>query len=143
IFGLLEYLDAQAGACDLFQFAHDIHGSFVEVLTTVKGAEMLGMVDTPQRLVQLTLLGRKFVAAGMEERKSLWRAEVLKLGLVRALRQRIESKGGVLGRAEALQEVQQRLPREDAARTFEILINWARFGGVFTYSEDGQLLSTG
>ena len=50
ILGLLEYLDTQAGACDLFQVAQDTHGTFVEVLTTVKGAEMLDLVDTPQRL---------------------------------------------------------------------------------------------
>ena len=47
ILGLLEYLDTQAGACDLFQVAQDTHGTFVEVLTTVKGAEMLDLVDTP------------------------------------------------------------------------------------------------
>ena len=102
ILGLLEYLDTQAGACDLFQVAHDTHGTFVEVLTTVKGAEMLDLVDTPQRLVRLTPLGQKFVRAGMDERKPLWRAQLLKLGLFRALKEMIEVNGGELSREQAI-----------------------------------------
>jgi NitT/TauT family transport system ATP-binding protein len=141
ILGLLEYLDAQKGACDLFQLASDTQQSFVEVLVTVKGAEMLGFVDTPQRLVRLTLLGQRFVRADMEERKGLWRAELLKLGLVRALRQMVEVNGGELSREQAEAEIQQRLPREDASRTFDTLVNWARFGGLFTYRESAQALS--
>jgi hypothetical protein len=124
----------------LLQVARDTQQSFVEVLATVKGAEMLGLVDTPQRLVRLTPLGQKFVRAGMEERKSLWRAELLKLGLVRALRQMAEVHGGELSREQAVAEIQQRLPREDASRTFDTLVNWARFGGLFTYREDTRAL---
>lgn len=141
ILGLLEYLERQAGACDLFQVAHDTHGTFVEVLTTVKGAEMLDLVDTPQRLVRLTPLGQKFVRAGMEERKPLWRAQLLELGLFRALKEMIEMNGGELSRERAIAEIQQRLPREDAARIFDTLVSWARFGGLFVYREDAHALS--
>jgi NitT/TauT family transport system ATP-binding protein len=143
VLGLLEYLDTQAGACDLFQVAHDTHGTFVEVITTVKGAEMLDFVDTPQRLVRLTPLGQKFVRAGMEERKPLWRAQLLKLGLFRILEEMIDLNGGELSREQAIAEIQQRLPREDAARIFDTLVGWARFGGLFVYREDAQALSAG
>jgi NitT/TauT family transport system ATP-binding protein len=142
ILGLLEYLNGQKGACDLFHVAHDTHGPFVEVITTVKAAEMLGLVDTPQRLVRLTPSGQKFVRSDMEERKSLWRAELLKLGLFRALRQRVELNGGEVSREQAVAEIQQRLPREDALRTFDTLVSWARFGTLFAYREDAQTLST-
>lgn len=142
ILGLLAYLDTQAGACDLFHVAHDTHGTFVEVLTTVKGAEMLDLVDTPQRLVRLTPLGQKFVRAGMDHRKPLWRAQLVKLGLFRALKEMIEVSGGELSRDQAIAEIQQRLPREDAERTFDTLVAWARFGGLFAYQEDAQALST-
>jgi len=140
ILGLVEYLDTQAGACDLFQVTHDTHGTFVEVLTSVKGAEMLDLVDTPQRLVRLTPLGQRFVRSAMEERKPLWRAQLLKLGLFRALEEMIDVKGGELSRERALAEIQQRLPHEDASRTFDVLVGWARFGGLFTYREDARML---
>jgi NitT/TauT family transport system ATP-binding protein len=140
ILGLLEYLDAQAGTCDLFQVAHDTHGPFVEVLTTVKGAEMLDLLDTPQRLVRLTPLGQKFVRSGMEERKVTWRGQLLKLGLFRAVKEMIDLRGEV-SRDETIAEIQQRLPREDASRMFDTLVGWARFGGLFTYREETQALT--
>jgi NitT/TauT family transport system ATP-binding protein len=136
ILGLLEYLEAQAGACDLFQVAHDTHGTFVEVLTTVKGAEMLELVETPQRLVRLTPLGQRFVRSGMEERKPLWRAQLLKLGLFRAVRDLLEMGRGEVGRDAVIREIRQRLPREDAARLFDVLVGWGRFGELFAYRED-------
>jgi NitT/TauT family transport system ATP-binding protein len=141
ILGLLEYLDSQAAACDLFEVAQDTHGTFVEVIATVKGAEMLDLVDTPQRLVLLTPVGKKFVQAGMEERKPLWRNQLLKLGLFRVVKEMIEAAGGEVGRDQVLAEIQQRLPREDPKRTFETLVGWARFGGLFVYREDAQALS--
>jgi NitT/TauT family transport system ATP-binding protein len=141
ILGLLEYLEAQGGTSDLFQVTQETHGTFVEVITTVKGAEMLDVVDTPQRLVRLTPLGQRFVRADMEERKRIWRTQLLKLTLFRVVRDLIELRGGEAGRDEVLQEIQQRLPREDAARLFDTLVGWARFGQLFGYREDTSSLS--
>jgi NitT/TauT family transport system ATP-binding protein len=141
ILGLLEYLATQAGSCDLFQVAHDTHGPFVEVITAVKGAEMLELIDTPQRLVRLTALGQKFVRAGMEERKQVWRTQLLKLGLFRVVRDLLERRQGELRRDEVITEIQQRLPREDAPRMFDVLVGLARFGELFVYSEDAESLS--
>jgi NitT/TauT family transport system ATP-binding protein len=141
ILGLIEYLAPHGGTCDLFQVANDTHRTFVEVLVTVKGAEMLGLVDTPQRLVLLSPLGQRFVRAGMEERKQIWRAQVLKLGLFRVVRELLELGGGELSRDEVIAEIRQRLPHEDADRIFETLVLWGRFGELFAYHEDARMLS--
>jgi NitT/TauT family transport system ATP-binding protein len=141
ILGLLEYLGDRAGSCDLFQVAQDTQGSFVEVLATVKGAEMLELVDTPQRLVRLTPLGQRFVRADKEERKQVWRAQIAKLGLFKVARDLLELRGGELKRDDLLAEIQQRLPREDASRIFDTLVLWGRFGGLFAYGEDSKVLT--
>jgi NitT/TauT family transport system ATP-binding protein len=141
ILGLLEYLDAQGGTCDLFQVAHETHGTFVEVITTVKGAEMLELVDTPHRLVRLSPLGQKFVRSSMEDRRVLWRGQLMKLGLFRVLKEILDGNGGEISRERAVTEIQERLPREDAARMFNTLIGWGRFGGLFSYEEEAQALS--
>lgn len=141
ILGLLEYLDTHAGACDLFQVTHDTHGTFGAVLTTVKGAEMLDLVETPQRLVRLTPLGQRFVRSGMEDRKPILRAQLFRLGLFRALKEIVDRNGGELSRENAILEIQRRLPSEDACRMFDTLVAWARFGGLFTYREDAHALS--
>ena len=141
ILGLLEYLEAQGHAVDLFQVAHDTHGTFVEVLTTVKGAEMLELVDTPQRLVQLTTIGREFVRSSMEQRKVIWREQLLKLALFRLVQDMIDREGGEVSSDAVIREIQRRLPREDAARTFETLVGWARFGELFVYRGESDSLS--
>src|SRR5262249_20268628 len=131
ILGLLEYLEAHGGTSDLFQVTQETHGTFVEVITTGKGAEMLDIGDTPQRLVRLTPLGQRFVRADMEERKRIWRTQLLKLTLFRVVRDLIELRGGERGRGAVLREIQERLPREDAGRQFDTLVGWARFGQLF------------
>jgi NitT/TauT family transport system ATP-binding protein len=135
ILGLLEYLETQGGTCDLFQLAHDTRGTFVEVLSTVKGAEMLEFVSTPQRFVLFTPVGQRFVRASMEERQRIWNGQLLKLAIFRVVRDLLEARGGEVPRDEVIREIQQRFPREDPARVFETLINWGRFGELFTYSD--------
>ena len=143
ILGLLEYLDTQGGGCDLYQLAHDTHATFVEVLAIVKGAEMLDLVDTPQRLVRLTPLGQRFVRSSMEERKRIWNGQLLKLAIFRVVRDMLEKGGGEVARDEVVREIQQRFPREDAARIFDVLVTWGRFGELFTYHDPpGHLVAS-
>jgi NitT/TauT family transport system ATP-binding protein len=139
--GLVEYLAAHGGAADLFQVASDTHFTFVEVLGTVKGTEMLDLVDTPQRLVRLTPLGQQFVKADMEERQRLWRGQLLKLGLFRVVLDLLDLGGGERGRDTVLAEIRQRLPREDPEKIFDTLVQWGRFGEALSYREEDRVLS--
>jgi len=139
--GLLEFLDAQGGTCDLFQVVAHTHVPFEKVLTTVKGLEMLELVDTPKRSVNLTPLGRKFVQEGMDERKLIWRDQLLELKLFRVVRELLELREGELSREELVQEISSRLPMEDSEHTFETLVAWGRFGELFAYRKDRGVLT--
>ena len=139
--GLLEFLDAQGGSCDLFQVVAHTHVPFEKVLTTVKGLEMLELVDTPKRSVNLTPLGRKFVQEGMDERKLIWRDQLLELKLFRVVRELLELREGELSREELVQEISSRLPMEDSEHTFETLVAWGRFGELFAYRKDRGVLT--
>jgi NitT/TauT family transport system ATP-binding protein len=141
VLGLLEYLDRRSGSSDLYQVAHDTHGTFEETLTTVKGAEMLGFVDTPQRFVLLTPLGYRFVHAPMEERVTIWRERILRLRLFQAVLVLFRVEGRELSRDRVVGEIAQRLPREDATRVFETLVAWGRFGDLFTFTEAAGVLA--
>ena len=109
----------------------------------VKAAEMLDLVDTPRRLVVLTPLGQRFAAGSPEEQKRIWGERALALRLFRVTRDLIELHGGELPKKELLQEISNRLPTEDPEATFEILIAWARRGGLFAYSEETERLTRG
>ncbi len=141
ILGLLEFLETQGGTSDLFLVASHTHVPFEKVLTTVKAAEMLDLVDTPKRAVLLTPLGKRFVNANMDDRKDLWRAQLLELRLFRVVREMVDLEDGELPKEALLQELATRLPMEDPELTFETVVAWGRFGELFAYREERGVLT--
>ena len=139
--GLLEFLDAHGWICDLFQVVAHTNVPFEKVLTAVKGLEMLEFVETPKRSVELTLLGQKFVQSGMEERKKIWRKQLLKLKLFRVVQELLELHEGELSKEELIQEIANRLPMEDSEHTFKIIVAWGRFGELFAYRKERDMLT--
>ncbi|MCE1230104.1 MAG: nitrate/sulfonate/bicarbonate ABC transporter ATP-binding protein [Firmicutes bacterium] len=141
IMGLLEFLEAQGGSCDIFQVATQTHVPFESVLTTAKAAEMLDFVDTPKRGLTFTPIGLRFMAADMDKRKDIWRAQLLQLRLFRVVREMMQLREGELPKEELLHEIAQRLPMEDAEETFGTLVAWGRFGELFAYREETEVLT--
>lgn len=141
ILGLLEYLETQGGTADLFQVAAATHVTFEKILSSVKGAEMLDFVDTPKRQVILTALGQRFIRANMDDRKDIWKAQLLELRLFRLVQELLELHHGELKESELLAELQQRLPMENSEQTFETLVTWGRFGELFAYREERGVLT--
>jgi len=139
--GLLELLEARGGTSDLFQVVAHTHVAFEKVLTTVKGLEMLELVETPKRMVQLTPLGLEFVQAGMDDRKVIWRKQLLELKLFRVVKQLLDLREGELSREEVIQEITGRLPMEDPELTFETIVAWGRFGELFAYHKHRGVLT--
>ncbi|MBI4912432.1 MAG: nitrate/sulfonate/bicarbonate ABC transporter ATP-binding protein [Acidobacteria bacterium] len=141
ILGLMEFLEAQGGQCDLFVVASQTHVPFEFVLTTVKAAEMLDFVDTPKRSVKFTDIGKRFLTLDMDARKDLWREQLLKLRLFRVVMELLDLREGRLHKEELLHEIAHRLPTENAEQTFGTLVAWARFGELFAYREDEAVIT--
>ena len=139
--GLMEYLETQGGSSELFQVVAQTHVPFEKVLSAVKASEMLDFVDTPKRLVILTPLGIRFIRAGMEERKGIWKARLLDLKLFRVVQEQLELHDGELTREDLIAEIQLRLPMENPEQTFETLVAWGRFGELFAYREEKGVLT--
>ena len=104
-------------------------------------AEMMDFVDTPKRQVILSPLGKRFINASMDERKDIWRAQLLELKLFRVVRDMITMHEGELTREDLILEIQQRLPMENPEQTFDTLVTWGRFGELFAYREDRGVLT--
>lgn len=141
LLGTLEYLATQGGSCDIFQVVAQTHVPFEKVLTAVKGLEMLELVETPKRSVHLTPLGHRFVEAGMDERKLIWRDQLLELKLFRVVREMLDMREGELPKEELIQEISTRLPMEDPEHTFETIVAWGRFAEIFAYREEKEVLT--
>jgi NitT/TauT family transport system ATP-binding protein len=136
IVGLLEYLHARGGKEDLFRIAQDSRHKFDRMLSIVKAAELLNFVETPKRLVVLEPDGERFLQADAEQRKVLWREQLLKLGLFRLVNETMQRQPDhTIDRDFLLETLILRLPEENAEKLFETFIRWARFGNLFAYDE--------
>ena len=139
IIGLLEYLDARGGKQEIFRIASDTNHGFGDMIAIVKAAEMLNFVDTPKRTVELDVDGRKFVAAGPEDRKGIWRDQLLKLRLFRDVVDVLNRQGKrEIDRDFILETIILHLPQENYEKIFHTLVTWARYGDLFSYDESRE-----
>src|SRR5260370_31749173 len=81
ILGLCEILDDHEGKEDVYRLAQDLHTPFGELLLVVKGAEMLGLVETPGGDAVLTPLGKSILDSKMSAKKQILKEQMLKLRL--------------------------------------------------------------
>jgi NitT/TauT family transport system ATP-binding protein len=142
IVGLLEYLDARSGTDELFRIVSDTHKEFGRVITVVKAAEMLDFVDTPKRNVVLAADGQRLLKALLpEERKAIWKEQLLKLRLFRDVADVLKRQGEAgVDRDFVLETLALALPDENLERTFDTLVAWGQVGELFQYDEDRERL---
>jgi NitT/TauT family transport system ATP-binding protein len=142
IVGLLEYLDSHGGRDDVFRIAQETGRAYAPVIEIVEGAELLGFVETPKRLVVLTPIGRRFLDADSAGRQALWRERLLNLRLFREISEALDRQAGrPLERDFVLETLVLRLPFEDCLRQFDTLMKWSRFGGLFALDEHSGALT--
>lgn len=136
IVGLLEYLDARGGKDEIFHIASDTRRQFDEIIRVVEAAEMLEFVDTPRRMVVLDDCGRLLLSAIPEDRKAVWRDQLLKLRLFREVFGAIQrAPGQSVDRDFVMETIIMRLPGENYESQFQTFIRWARFGNLLAYDE--------
>jgi NitT/TauT family transport system ATP-binding protein len=142
IVGLLEYLDARGGKEEIFRIANDTNCEFGRMIGIVEAAELLDFVDTPKRMVVLEPDGKRFVHAAPEERKAIWKAQLLKLRLFQCMNEVLQRQPDhAVERDFLLETLVMRLPQENCERVCHTFIGWARFGNLFAYDEVRQIIS--
>ena len=100
----------------------------------------MDFVDTPKQNVVLTELGRKFLAASINDRKTLWRQQLLGMRLFDIVTGMVKRPDRLaLPHDIVLEQLAILLPHEDPERLFEILVGWGRYGELFGYNADERL----
>jgi NitT/TauT family transport system ATP-binding protein len=141
ILGLLKILDRREGRAEVFALVDKLGREFGKILAVVKGAELLDFVDTPGQAVLLTRKGREFLAAGVPERKQLFRRQVSRLRLFSdVVRQIRGSDRGEIDEYGVLTQLALNLPYEDAEQQFKTVVNWGRQADLFDYDPNRQKL---
>jgi NitT/TauT family transport system ATP-binding protein len=142
IVGLLEYLDARGGRQDIFRIAADTNRQFDDMIRVVRAAELLDYVDTPKRMVVFEPEGQRFVRATPEERKAIWREHLLRLRLFHDIYEVLQREPThEIDRDFVLETIIMHMPQENYEKMFATFVRWARFGDLFAYDENTEMLS--
>ncbi len=142
ILGLLEHLAKQEGKNDVVRIADATNREFSHLVTIVKAAEMLGFVDTALQMVILSDVGQRFVEGTPEERKKIWREQLLTLRLFQEVYDVLERQPDrTVDTDFILETIVTRMPYENYEKVFNTFIRWARFGDLFVYDETTHRLS--
>ena len=81
---------------------------------------------------------------GPEQRKALWREQLLTLRLFHDVHELIQrSPDHVIDRDFVLETIVTRMPYENYEKVFSTFIRWSRFGDLFAYDETVQVISLG
>jgi NitT/TauT family transport system ATP-binding protein len=142
IVGLVEYLDAHGSKEDVFRITQETNQEFGHVISVVKAAEMLDLVDTPKRMVELTPVGVRFVKASLQDRHELWQRQLLTIRLfIDTSEMLARAPGHALDKDVLLETIALRLPSEDYEKTFDTLMRWGRYGRLLAYDETSERVS--
>jgi len=115
---------------------------FGHVIAITKPAELLNFVDTPKQEIVLSATGQRFIKADPEERKRIWRDQLLRFRLFQDVQAALEQRPDHAIAGNTVREmIIIAMPREDYEAMFDTVVRWARFGNLFAYEEDADRLS--
>jgi cobalt-zinc-cadmium resistance protein CzcA len=136
VISLLEYLDRRGEEADLAEIAEETNREYTRVVYIVNAAEMLELVDTPLHVVVLTGKGKRLVLAKPEERKDIWREQLLHLNLFKEVYEVLQRQPDrVVDSDFVLETIVTRMPYENYEKVFATFVHWSRFGELFSYDE--------
>ncbi len=142
MFGLLEILNDQGGSMNLFDIDALTEWDFGRTIAVVKGAELLGLVDTPKNRVLTTPFGTRILQATPMERKRLVREPVLQIGTFVTLVKDLAQTPDEPRRGDIIRDMlAARLPGEPASVLFDTIVNWGRWCQLFSYDAATDELS--
>jgi NitT/TauT family transport system ATP-binding protein len=142
IVGLLRVLEDSQEVIDVFELSAQIGKEFGETIAIVKGAEMLGLVDTPKDDVHMTQVGWYFLAAPLPARKALFKQAIMKLRLFQIVSAHLdESEGGTIDGASLREELATLLPYDQPSKLFETIVEWGRYAEILDYDENADRIT--
>jgi NitT/TauT family transport system ATP-binding protein len=124
---------------NIYDISDEIGKEFGETISIVKAAEILDLVDTPKHSVQLTDLGRQFVAADRSARRVIFAEQVFKLRLFHIILALLAEYEEV-DAGQVVQDIATALPYDNPEKTFQTMIAWGRYGGLMDFNAKTRMV---
>ena len=139
ILGLMSILDDTPDLSNIYDISDEIGKEFGETIAILKAAEILDLIDTPKQEVRFTELGRRFMAADRQGKRTIFAEQVFKLRLfhiVLALLKEYEE----IDADQVIRDIASALPYDNPEKTFEVMIAWGRYAGLMDYNAKTRMV---
>lgn len=137
IFGLMEIVHDHGDQMNVFELHRWKGHDFGHTLAVVMAGEMLDFLETPKERVLLTQLGKQFLASDIHQKKTLFRTQLLRLGIFRRILEMLETSPTRRVKRQAVIDdfaKQFRLRADEAEHLCNATIAWGRFGECLGYA---------
>jgi NitT/TauT family transport system ATP-binding protein len=139
ILGLVELLKSKGGREDIYKLAAELKMEFGDTLTVIRGAELLGLVNTPGGDVVIEPMGEKVTRSRINARKTIIRGQLEKIPIFQTITAFLKTKEDhQASRDQVLEKLAELIPNENSEQTFHTLVTWGRYAELFGYNDDTQ-----
>ena len=145
LFGLMEAVaaDPYSGHADLPALAAGLQMEIDDLFPVADILHFLRFAEVAQGDIRLTDEGRRFVLAGVDERKRLFAQHLLTyVPLAAHIKHVLDERATHRALASRFRdELEDHMSEEDAQQTLRAVISFARYGETFAYDESSDMLS--
>jgi NitT/TauT family transport system ATP-binding protein len=139
VMGLVQMLKPEPES--IFALATHLKKDFSTLLSVIKAAELIDLVETPGQTVRLTKAGVAFQKADPKQRKKMMHDLLLDLKIFRHLVDKIEQADAKeVTEDEVMAELVQFFPNERQKVLFKTIVGWARYAELLTYDPRAGML---
>ena len=143
--GLIETLAAAPyhGRADMPEIARSLHLEVDDLFPIAEVLQHLGFADVREGDIFLTPPARVFAEFGTQERKLMFADHLLKHVPLAARIKKVlnERPGHRAPRVRFEQELEDFLSDSAAEETLDAVINWGRYGEIFSYNDQSEVFS--
>ncbi|AQG98049.1 AAA-associated domain-containing protein [Caballeronia cordobensis] len=143
--GLIETLAAEPyhGRADMPEIARTLHLEVDDLFPIAEVLQHLGFADVREGDIFLTPQARVFAELGTQERKMMFAEHLLRHVPLAARIKKVlnERPGHRAPRLRFEQELEDFLSDKAAQETLDAVIDWGRYGEIFSYNDQTEMLS--
>ncbi len=136
IAGLLELLEDRQEK-DLYRLGQELQLEVDDILPIVDGAKLMDLVTLQEGDINLTLVGRQFLAGSIDERKQTVKTQLLAhIRLVQQIYRLCQSKRNQRLPEELILDIlESHFSPQEAKRQLQSAIDWGRYAELYSYDE--------
>ncbi|HEY3315925.1 MAG TPA: AAA-associated domain-containing protein [Bacillota bacterium] len=139
VMGFCELLEDAGGQEDVYRISESLNLELDDILPVIEAGELLGLIQAGRGDVVLTGLGRSFLHADVNRRKTMLAGQLAPLGVFRTvlatLRQRRHNHAPKRLFFDLFAE---HLPDEEAERLLKTVIDWGRYAELIGFSPETE-----